>query len=601
MKQKILVGYEAEVAEEARVPLFHMILTGITQHGKTEELKRVVTEAHELGFTILILDVKNKPKGETRDFAGFGTEIPIYLAGLADTLAIFGLLESHSGLPLRRELPELARACKRGKTLKGAYEILKTILTKEKIHPVTKDRVEILVLVLEGLIDEMEKAKPSSKLKLKKGQINVMNLTGWSSGFKQLAVNDAVTFIRGHIPKSIIVFDEAHQFIPEGYGSGSKRTVTSAIKEGAGSQQYIFVADQTIKEVDKDVIAQIPIKIYGGQPGAKLRAKETLDHLPVKTWRDQKISADFIMQLKTGFFLLGERDRTRLVYTLPLWMPPALGRMVAEGKCLPEIAKEICFEPGQVPAFKRIDRSILSDSKDWKSEYEDLKGDWEEQRRKISELNEKLEGTEDAMRGLREKIEDLRTLEEWKEKYGPAFEKSEGRIGELEEEVRRLKKEGKKTDAIIQTKKEKIQSMEKELEGWTEFKKVFATILPAQTQLPEKKPGPGKIIVTTEQPILAVETLRHTLHLKAKNLEGKIAIIYAEGLLKEKFRVADVVRAFQRHGWPRDPRISIALSKFANWGYFGIIKEGKKTEYQIILSPSQARKQGLLKETEKII
>lgn len=63
-EDKILVGYEGEVTEETRVPVFHLICTGITQHGKTEELKRLTTEAQRLGYTILILDVKDKPEGE---------------------------------------------------------------------------------------------------------------------------------------------------------------------------------------------------------------------------------------------------------------------------------------------------------------------------------------------------------------------------------------------------------------------------------------------------------------------------------------------------------------------------------------------------------
>ena len=589
-ESKILVGYEAEVAEEARVPLFHMILTGITQHGKTEELKRVVTEAQRVGYTILILDVKDKPEGEKGDFEGFGVEVPIYLAGIADTLAIYGLLESHSGLPLRRELPELARACKRGKTLRGAYEILKQLLDQEKIHPVRKDRVEILVLVLEGLVAEMDKAKPSSKLRLKKGEINVMTLRGWSSGFKQLAVNDATAYIRKHYRKIIEVFDEAHQQIPQGYGSGSKRTVTSAIKEGAGSQQYIWIADQTIKEVDKDVIAQIPIKIYGGQPGAKLRAKETLDHLPVKTWRGQKINEEFIMRLETGFFLVGEKQQTRLVYALPVWMPAPLGRLVAEGKCSPETAKEICELTGQ--------KVLLSLAERWVDQPKPEK----------PELRERYEMLKSAFKELEGKVEELRYLEEWKAKYG----------GKFEEEKQQLESDLKTLEADYEDRGETIKGLQKdlaaarenhdivlkqlrELEPLRDLRNTLAKIFPhpePRVQIPagSEPTAPSEISVTMKQPALSVKVERKPLNLTDEDLTGKIAIVYAEGKLGEGwFTVTDVNKAFHSHGWPRDPRASKFLDQYAQWGYLEKKFAGKKPMYHVRMKPEEAKAKGLLK------
>lgn len=581
MSKSILVGYEAEVAEEARVPLFHMILTGITQHGKTEELKRVVTEAQRLGYTILILDVKDKPEGEKGDFEDFGVEVPIYLAGIADTLAIYGLLESHSGLPLRRELPELARACKRGKTLRGAFEILKELLSREKIHPVRKDRIEILVLVLEGLVAEMDKAKPSSKLRLKKGEINVMTLRGWSSGFKQLAVNDATAYIRKHYRKTIEVFDEAHQQIPQGYGSGSKRTVTSAIKEGAGSQQYVWVADQTIKEVDKDVIAQIPIKIYGGQPGAKLRAKETLDHLPVKSWRGNKITAEFIMQLETGFFLLGERNQTRLVYALPVWMPAPLGRLVAQGKCSPATAKEIC----DLTAERWVDRPVLgvrpTESPELRERYETLKSTFKELEGKVKELESKV--TEVSAE---------------RDKQAATFLEASG---EHQKNIVDLKDNLAKARAMVQELTDKLKHFEyfeEALRGILEpyMVKLFKV---AREAAPAKPGIPSEISVTTEQPALSVKVERKALNVTDEDLLGKLTILYAEGDLGEGwFTTGTIYNLFKSRAWTKNPQTSAKLDSMVRWGFLQKRMAGRRPEYRVKMKPEEAKAKGLLKVEE---
>jgi hypothetical protein len=84
-------------------------------------------------------------------------------------------------------------------------------------------------------------------------------------------------------------------------------------------------------------------------------------------------------------------------------------------------------------------------------------------------------------------------------------------------------------------------------------------------------------------------------------LEGKIAIVYAEGELpKDKwFSVSDVTKAFQRHGWKQDPRTSSALDKFCQWGYFVKQMSGKRPDYRFKLTPEQAREKGLLKEVER--
>lgn len=614
----LLVGYEAEVGKEARIPPFHLILTGITQHGKTEEIKRLVTEAQKLGYTILILDVKGKPEGEKGDFEGFGWHVPIYLAGIADTLSMYGLLESHSNMKLRKELPELARACKRGKTIKGAYEILKEMYEEKerKLHPYTKDRIEILLLVLGPLIEEMDKAQPTSKLLLKKGKINVMALRDQSSGFKQLAVNDATAYIRRYFRKTIEVFDEAHQQIPQSYGSGSKKTVTAAIKEGAGSQQFIWIADQTIKEVDKDVIAQIPFKIYGGQ-AIKLRAKETVEHLSVKRWRGKKINEEFIMQLKTGFFVLGERDRTRLVYTLPIWMPDFICRQVALGNFEPKAAKNIAnFYSGFYGTVPRITvrPDKIAESR-WRNQFEDLKKATE---KAIAELEAEKQRLEKEVAEFEGKWDEATKIEK------AVILEKEGEIKDLTnqldvarknhdivlKQIHEFEERSKAAFSEMSDLTKQLAAAQKKLEGYEKFADSLAGILQGRSFIPSDRspnrliPGPSAIIVTDEQPPLEIDKLRKPLIQSTDDLTGRIAVLYAEGLLpKTAFSLSKLNNALDRRFGKREanPQLSAVCTNLVRWGYFEKVQSGKRTDYKIRMDPKEAKKKGLLKIREKIV
>lgn len=110
---------------------------------------------------------------------------------------------------------------------------------------------------------------------------------------------------------------------------------------------------------------------------------------------------------------------------------------------------------------------------------------------------------------------------------------------------------------------------------------------------------PLEITVATEQPAITVKLERKTLELTDKDLHGRIAIVYAEGALGAGwFSVSDIVRAFQSHGWKRDPRISTTLDDFTKWGYFTKKYAGRKPIYQVRMSIEESQSKGLLKVTE---
>jgi len=99
--------------------------------------------------------------------------------------------------------------------------------------------------------------------------------------------------------------------------------------------------------------------------------------------------------------------------------------------------------------------------------------------------------------------------------------------------------------------------------------------------------------------VIHVKVERKPLRLTDKGLHGKVAIVYAEGALGEGwFSVSDVVKAFQRHAWKRDPRISKALDDYTQWGYLEKKFAGRKPIYHVLLKPEDAESKGLLKVEE---
>jgi hypothetical protein len=139
-------------------------------------------------------------------------------------------------------------------------------------------------------------------------------------------------------------------------------------------------------------------------------------------------------------------------------------------------------------------------------------------------------------------------------------------------------------------------------EAFEKLQKAIAPLLPSTIPIANIPQGnvPSEIILTTEQPAMTIHKMTRPLALDDSSLEGKIAIVYSEGKLPKDrwFTVTDLTRAFQSHGWNRDPRASAALDKFCHWGYFEKQLSGRRPDYRVRLAPEDARSKGLIKEVK---
>jgi len=108
--------------------------------------------------------------------------------------------------------------------------------------------------------------------------------------------------------------------------------------------------------------------------------------------------------------------------------------------------------------------------------------------------------------------------------------------------------------------------------------------------------------VHMEQPAITIVKERPPLTLKQADLDGRIAIVYAEGLLPsdKAFSTKQLNTIMEsRFGTKEFPgHFARVLAKFVAWGYLEKVRAGTRWDYRVKMSPKEAKERGLLKEAE---
>lgn len=560
MSSKIVLGFESGSGEPVSIGITHTVFAGITRVGKSETVKTAILRSTDIRF--LILDVK-KP----RDYDGLGVEIPIYIEEKTDPLMLKRLLESQSHLALKFEFPELLKVCKKEKTYKMVLDAVTEGL-EAKVHPIVKDKLLVLQHLLSRLVKELEAIPIVDTLELK-NRINVMDLSDVSKEIQQLAIHSTLKSLLQTERDVVVIADEFHRFAPQYGSNASKETITEYIKEGGAKNLWLWVIDQTITGIEKQVLKQCWIWVLGKQRELN-EAKRTLDQIPFKSGLTDKK----IMRLKRGHFIVCTEDSAKLTYVWLEDVPKDIAQNVALGKIsvqsvinmLEKGRGKYVEEKKALPKASSQQIPLLVESVS-KEKYEDLQ----------SEVN-----------GLKQEL------------------------AQKEEDYTKFRKEYEEREAIYfqdnqrlilrcYQRKEQIKTLKNEVSLLNKFKELIREIIPQEkTQWPQQAGDmPSEVMVNIEQPKIAVTLTRKPLVVSDQDLHGKIAVLYVEGLFKDDwFSVANVVRGFTSHGWKRDPRISKALDDFTRWGYFVKKMAGRKPIYQVRLSLDEAKAKGLLEVKE---
>jgi len=389
------IGLEVkpEFGVEVVIPRTHTFISGITRSGKSVTARKILSR---IGKT-LIIDCKTP-----RDYEGIGVEIPLYIEDRSDPLMIKRLLESSSRLWLRKEFPELIDLCKVGKTWEGVYEATKRKLewkdpkTSRGVHPVVKERLEVLEFLLGKLIQEMRALNFSKELSLP-AEICVMDVHKLSLGLQQLVVHSVLSKILKDFTDENLLVDEGHRFTPEGKPSAARDAVTLFIQEGAAKRNFLYMSDQTITGIDKDVLKQMHVWILGCQT-EKNEADRTLDQLT----KDIGLKRRDIYQLRVGHFLVNTREWTKLAYIIPDGMNDELAFKVLHGEIKPEEAFSQLLEVDEDLTYKPL-------WEEEKAKREKLEREFEERLdKRLQEITDQLKEAEDKLKALEGEQEKLK-------------------------------------------------------------------------------------------------------------------------------------------------------------------------------------------------
>jgi hypothetical protein len=390
-----------------------------------------------------------------------------------------------------------------------------------------------------------------------------MAINNFTAEAQQLIVKNVFEdALRVYKRNLILVLDEAFKFVPEKYSSAASKAIMDVMTQGAKTGLYVWLATQFLAVTSKDPLKACAVKFLGTQDHIT-EVKHTLDLIPEARG---KFTAEDIMKLKLGHWIL-VRKRPPLVgvvYSVPVGVPEEVGRKVALGQLTPEHVRD-----AHLKKFSEGDDLMYKEK-------------WLEEKRKHEELEKKF----NEFKAVFENVD----VEELKQE----ILRVRGQVETGKEAIEKLKDE----KATLEAELKKLEPLKAFGEALRKFLAEYSNVRVAGFEPPASTPS--EISVAIQQPTLTIQKRTPPLSLDDSSLEGKIAIVYAEGELpKDKwFSVSDVTRAFQRHGWKQDPRTSSALDKFCQWGYFVKQMSGKRPDYRIKLDVEEAKKRGLLKILE---
>lgn len=194
---------------------------------------------------------------------------------------------------------------------------------------------------------------------------------------------------------------------------------------------------------------------------------------------------------------------------------------------------------------------------------------------------------------IMKKLSNLRVIKKEKEEIDME------RLEKLEERMNRFREQVNKEIEILQRDvhdahvgfrqiDEGMKKLHKKVDTLSELEKVRAKLSPGEA---------GEIEVSADQAKLIVAKETKTLQLKQSDLMGRIAIVYAEGLLPEGWFSSGKLNQImeQRFGAKEFPgNFRKILPQLVYYGFFEKKLSGRRPDYRVKLPPAIAKKKGLL-------
>lgn len=315
----ILLGYEIGTGKEVKIPLHHIVVTGVTQlSGKTTTLEALIERS---GLKALAFKTK---RGE-RGFEGSRRHSP-YFRERADWQYVQGLLEATLRERMKFERSWIIKACKGARNLREVLRNVERELTKAR--GLSESVYTNLKAYLEIVLPEIEKTFFTDTIQLSPG-INVMDLADLRDEVQGLVIASTMDAIYEKETDVVVVIPEAWKFCPEGRGNPVKHSAEKLIRQGAAIGIYLWFDSQDMAGVDKSLLKQVDNWILGRQREIN-EVEHTLSQVPVP--KREKPKADEVMQLPIGHFFACYNDQVRKVYVQSTWISAEDAKKVALGK-----------------------------------------------------------------------------------------------------------------------------------------------------------------------------------------------------------------------------------------------------------------------------
>lgn len=330
------LGFEVKTGDPVDIPITHTVFSALTGGGKTEAVIRLITEAAKLGYTVLAIDVKAKP----RDFEGVGREIRPVLIESTEALLVMRMLESVAGAGLFSRFSAILDASIDAKTLKDVLKNFETIRDNKKAYPRKRDDAKVLGYLLAKLLEQIKEGDYASELELDRADPNdpsiyVMNVSQLPLGVQELVVDSVFRLLlAGKYQKTVVVLEEAINFIPQAEATQFETSARKFIREGRSAELFLWASGQALTEMDIAVRKQMRVWILGPQMEER-EAEKFRKQVPMKG-----VDSHEIQRLPTGHFIAairraeeqgGQVDVVR-VYAQPIWLPEKVAIRIAKGE-----------------------------------------------------------------------------------------------------------------------------------------------------------------------------------------------------------------------------------------------------------------------------
>jgi hypothetical protein len=322
----VIVAYEWGTARPIPILVNHTGIFTIQGGGKSVLSQTMIREVtkNNPDLRVLVFDNKEEP-----DYAGIGTDIPVYMADRYDTLSLMFILQQSSKIWLGRHVPELDDLINSVKTptLEAIYARNEEMIG-EKHHPIVIHRLKDIRVALRKLKDEYKRVPFETQLSLpSRPGIYRMPLNPYSDTIKGIAMDSTLRWILKHEHDIIVVVDEAKIASPQGKQSPCKESMAETVERGRAKRLFLWAITQTITGMDKTPLKQVYLWVIGRQR----------EYNEIKRAREQcietsKITKKELMALPTGVFFVNLEEETVKVYVRPWMISEEEAKQVALGK-----------------------------------------------------------------------------------------------------------------------------------------------------------------------------------------------------------------------------------------------------------------------------